>query len=258
MGIYPTLEIPSGKLGSISKTRRLEAIEEAISWPRGKSQKNQVHNPLYHFADGRGSKWVVALCKPGKEAFQEKRNNPNDMFPRISRNSTEISYDQFFSGIWEVIEDIGRAENGRYAVELIGRFIAAATYMSCHVEIQPGVWRISEADDMKQFFNDLDQEVKNTGVRLPGGMPIKVFLYLIESIALQEDVKYFTLEGNKHAGNKGRVNNLLTTAAICRYITGKEKISWLVGGLSRTPPGVFSITQENLREYFPPILKRPH
>ena len=257
MGVYPSLEFPEGSLGTFSKQRRIDSIVEAINWPKGSSQKEQVHNPVYEFSDNDGIRWVVSLCKPGKEAFLDKKNNPNDMFPRISRDSEDVVYNQFFAGIWEIIENIGRHPNGKHAVELIGRFIAAASYMICHAEISPGIWRISEARDMKLFFEDLDYEVRQTTVKLPGDMPIKAFLYLIESIALQEDVKYFTLEGNRYADKKGRVNNLLTTAAICRYITGAEKISWLVGGLSSTPPGVFSITQTKLREYFPPLLERP-
>jgi len=80
-----------------------------------------------------------------------------------------------------------------------------------------------------------------------------VFLHLIEAIALQEDVKYFTLNGSTLKANQGRTNNLITTAGVIRYLSHLEPISWLVGGLSRNPPGVLSLSQEDLRKYFPPI-----
>ena len=78
---------------------------------------------------------------------------------------------------------------------------------------------------------------------------MRVFLNLIEAIALQEDVKYFTLNGNQLKANQGRINNLITTAGVIRYLGHLEPISWLVGGLSRNPPGVLSLTQENLRTF---------
>jgi DNA-cytosine methyltransferase len=88
---------------------------------------------------------------------------------------------------------------------------------------------------------------------IQGNIPLRVFLHLIEAIALQEDVKYFTLNGSTLKANQGRTNNLITTAGVIGYLSHLEPISWLVGGLSRNPPGVLSLSQEDLRKYFPPI-----
>ena len=82
---------------------------------------------------------------------------------------------------------------------------------------------------------------------------MRVFLNMIDAIALQEDVKYYTLGGNTHPASAGRENNLKTTAGVIRYLCKKESISWLIGGLSRQPPGVLGMTQAEVRSYFSPI-----
>jgi hypothetical protein len=255
MGRYPSLEIPDGQLGSFAKPRRLASIREAITWPSGPSQEQQRQTSLYQFRDRTGVIWEVSLCKPGKEAFREQRRNINDMFPRVSRGGKNVDYNPLFSGIWEVFEDISKMENGRDALELIGRYLAASAYMISYEEIRPDVWRISDAPDMVRFFEDLEGMLSKNGELYKPAMPIRAFLLLIESIALQEDVKYYTLGGSENLTqeNKGRVNNLLTNAAICRFLTGKESIAWLVGGVTKNPPGVFAITQAKLREYFHPL-----
>ena len=255
MGVYPSLEIPGGMLGGLAKPRRLASIKEAIAWPSGPSEEKQRHTSLYKFRDKAGVTWEISLCKPGKEAFRVTRQNINDMFPRVAQGGNDVYYDPLFSGIWEVFEDISKLENGKDALELIGRYLAASAYMISFREVRPGIWRISEAPDMVQFFDDLEKMLNQNGKKYRPKMPIQAFLLLIESIALQEDVKYYTL-GNAEGltqGNKGRVNNLLTNAAICRFLTGKESVAWLVSGVSKNPPGVFTITQMKLREYFYPL-----
>ena len=174
------------------------------------------------------------------------------MYPRITRDGIDIPYGESFSGIWNELENISHTSDGKFAVEMIGRFIVAAAYMVSHEEIEPGIWRLSESDSMKKFYDDLERRVRTT-THIQGNIPIRVFLNMVEAIALQEDVKYFTLNGNKYAGNKGRVNNLLTTAGVIRFLSGNAHISWLVGSLSRNPPGVVSMTQDQIREYFKPI-----
>lgn len=105
---------------------------------------------------------------------------------------------------------------------------------------------------MQRFYGDLEMCAPMT-TYIQGNIPMRVFLNLIEAIALQEDVKYFTLNGNTLKANQGRINNLITTAGVIRFLNRSEPISWLVGGLSRNPPGVLSLSQEDLRRFFPPI-----
>lgn len=255
MGLYPSLEIPEGQLGGFAKPRRLASIKEAISWPSGPSQIKQKSTSLYRYTDVLGTTWDISLSKPGKEAFRDSRQNINDMFPRVAEGAKYVNYDPLFTGIWEVFENISKLENGKDALELIGRYLAASAYMICHKEVSPGIWRISGEPDMVKFFEDLEQLLQSNGKAYLPNMPIRTFLLLIEAIALQEDVKYYTLENTEDLtqANKGRVNNLLTAAAICRFLTGRESISWLIGGITKNPPGVFAITQAKLREYFHPL-----
>jgi hypothetical protein len=254
MGRYENLELPNGQLGPFAKPRRTAAVLEAISWPKGISQEAQIATKLFDYVDQDGYSWEILLSKPGKEAFRQVRTNPNDMLPRITRDGIEIPYGEAFAGIWNEIENISRTNDGKYAIDLIARFVVACAYMVCHEETMPGsgIWRISDSETMKRFYSDLEGRVRTT-TYLQGNIPLRVFLNLIEAIALQEDVKYFTLNGGKFVGGQGRVNTLTTTAGVIHYLTGKKSISWLVGGLSRNPPGVLSITQDQLRQFFPPI-----
>lgn len=254
MGRYPALELPDGQLGAFAKARRLAAIREAISWPAGPSREQQVSTSLFEHTDVRGFRWQVVLSKPGKEAFLSQRRNVNDMFPRVLRDGTDINYGESFAGIWNELENIRRSPggSGAYALELIARFVIAAAFMVGHQEVEPGIWRISRSPDMQKFYDDLESLVLATTF-IQGNVPLRVFVNLIEAIALQEDVKYFTLGNCEYPGQKGRENNLKTTAGVIRYLGGSERISWLVGRLSSQPPGVLNMTQSKIREYFPPL-----
>ena len=130
--------------------------------------------------------------------------------------------------------------------------VAALITHASYTVRQRGWWRISSDASMQHFYSDLEKVAPMT-THIQGNVPLRVFLNLIEAIALQEDVKYFTLNGNLLKANQGRINNLITTAGVIRYLGGYETISWLVGGLSRNPPGVLSLSQGDLREFFPPI-----
>jgi len=254
VGRYPVLELPSGKLGPFAKSRRLAAISEAISWPKGATQSNQVATCVFSYNDASGDRWEVLLAKPGKEAFQPKRTNPNDMFPIIRRSGVDIPYGEAFAGIWNEIEKISTRPGGSFACELLSRFVVACAFMVAHEEtaVGSGVWRVSAGTSMQRVYGDIEFQVPMT-TYIQGNIPLRVFLNLIEAIALQEDVKYYTLNGYQLKGNQGRINNLLTTAGVIRYLGGLEPVSWLVGGLSRPPSGVLSLSQGDLRKLFPPI-----
>jgi hypothetical protein len=254
MGRYPVLELPEGQLGAFAKPRRLAAIQEAISWPVGPSRDQQVSTVLFEHTDARGFHWQVVLSKPGKEAFLTQRRNVNDMFPRVLRDGVDINYGESFAGIWDELENIGKSASGSgaYALELIARFVIAAAYTVAHEEVDEGIWRVSPGPEMQKFYDDLESLVLATTV-IQGNVPLRVFLNLIEAIALQEDVKYFTRDGGVYPGVKGRENNLKTTAGVIRYLAGGERISWLVGRLSSQPPGVLNMTQTFVRQYFPPL-----
>ncbi len=254
MGRYPVLELPDGQLGAFAKKRRLAAIQEAISWPAGPSREEQVSSMLFEHTDARGFEWQVVLSKPGKEAFLTQRRNENDMFPRVLRDGQDINYGESFAGIWNELENIAKSPGGggAYALELIARFVIAAAYMVGHEEVEAGKWRVSQGPDMKKFYEDLESLVLATTF-IQGNVPLRVFLNLIDAIALQEDVKYFTLGEGVYPGSKGRENNLKTTAGVIRYLGGGERISWLVGRLSSQPPGVLNMTQGSVREFFPPL-----
>lgn len=248
-GRYPRLELPEGRLGPFAKERRLAAINEAIAWPKGPDRQHQIKTVFYEYEDpGTGFTWQVALGKPGKEADQG--TNENDMFPVIRRDGTDITYGESFGGVWAEMEEIHGRPNGNAALEIFGRFFACAAYMACHDEINPGVWRVSRGPEMEKAFNHLENYVGTT-TALQGNIPLRVFAHLIEAIALQEDTKYYTKYGRLE--NRGRINNLQTCASFVACLLGKRSWSWYTGKMSSSPAGICNVSQQELREMYPPM-----
>jgi hypothetical protein len=112
----------------------------------------------------------------------------------------------------------------------------------------------------------LDHAVKNNKVRytppttvlkelekhLPdmGGIPIKVFLYYLDLLGLNEDVKVYTL-GHIEFKDYGRINTLLTFCHLISVFLNRHSISKFAGSFSRPPSGMSPIRRSDIREVFP-------
>ena len=247
-GRYPILTLPPGQLGRFARQRRLESIQEAISWPRGADQQSQIRTPLYEYQDpGTDFRWEVALAKPGKEA--ELGTNENDMFPIVLRDGVPITYGESFGSVWEEMESVHGRPNGNAALEIFGRLFACGAFMACHEEVEPGIWRLSQGPEMQRVFSHLENYVGTT-TSLQGSIPMRVFVHLIEAIALQEDTKYFTKKGDL---TSGRVQNLQTCASFVACLLGKHTWSWYTGRMSSPPAGLCTVSQADLRDMYPPL-----
>ena len=77
-----------------------------------------------------------------------------------------------------------------------------------------------------------------------------VFMYLVEVLALNEDVKY-DFRGRVLAEGYGRQNNLLTCAHLIAVLLDRLPLVDFAGGMARPPTGLSPITQSGARAAFP-------
>ena len=92
--------------------------------------------------------------------------------------------------------------------------------------------------------------------RLPkiGDVPTDVFLYFLDILALNEDVKVHTL-GHKNAKHDyGRINTLLTFAHLIAVLLNRRSLAKFAGAFARPPSGMAPIPKTekgNVFESFP-------
>ena len=81
------------------------------------------------------------------------------------------------------------------------------------------------------------------------GLPLRVFLQVVEAIALNEDVKYTSRAGGLTTA--GRVNTMLTFAHLCGVFTGRADLGSFAGAFARPPLGLSPLSQKDVRLLFP-------
>jgi len=227
-----------------SYAKRIIAVNEAISWPSG-----TIGNPCYSVV-WNNNDYEIRLGKPGKEAApgynrctykdKHKGNNPNDMIPEIFMNGQRVL--EIPSSFTEIFDELQKLhEESIEASELVACLIFRSAFMIDHIEISLDKWRYSPPADIITEINGYISEI--------GGVPAEVFLAFIDTIALNEDVKYHTLGYNIKDGY-GRENNLLTCVHILAVLLNKARMSKLAGGFSSRPAGVSKINKRLALEIF--------
>jgi hypothetical protein len=238
---YPELQLPKGDLGPLSRRRQTESVAEAIAFPVG-TRGAQAFTRLIGV---RG--YEVGVRKPGKEAdWEPPRTNPNDMLPTIRFNGEVIEYAPGFTAIFEVLQDLGVGRN-TLALELIGCLLFRSAFMLDHEEMEPACWRYVPPASV---VADIEKWTPTAA-----DLPIQVFLHLIEALALNEDVKYKTLNYDIQKGY-GRRNNLATCAHIVAVFLGRASLVKFAGSLARPPSGVAPITRVGAEAAFPLLAGR--
>src|SRR3989338_3601492 len=187
--INKELFLPQGlKLSPFARQRRIEMLQEAISWPVGRNQEKRKITEIYKVGD-----FVVAVGKPGKEAapnFKRKHyitgittNNKNDMNPFIMKENAKVGNDLTFSELFEQIEHLMRAD--MFGLEILGMLIFRMAFMLDHKQDTDKHWRYNIPNESLIMLNK----------RLPkiGDVSTDVFLYFLDILALNEDVKVHTL-----------------------------------------------------------------
>jgi len=181
------------KLSPFARTRRAEMLKEAIVFPKGKNQKKRKITEIY-----KSGNFIIAVGKPGKEAapdFKRKHyitgettNNKNDMNPFIMINGEKVGNDLTFGALFEQIEHLMRAD--MFGLELLGMLIFRMAFMLDHNRNQENKWRYAPPKGALAVLKKRLPEV--------GGVPVDIFLYFLDVLALNEDVKMHTL-GHENA-----------------------------------------------------------
>ncbi len=221
-------------------------LKEAIEWPKGRSQESRKITQLYGIDD-----FVVAVGKPGKEAspdFKRKHyvtgvtmNNPNDMNPFVMKNGKKVGEDLTFEAMFEKIEHLMRAD--MFGLELLGMLIFRMAFMLDH-EKKEGKWRYVPPKNSLVILEK----------RLPkiGDVPSGVFLYFLDVLALNEDVKVHTMGHENAEGDYGRVNTLLTFSHLIAVLLARRSLAKFAGAFARPPAGMAAMPKiKGLFETYP-------
>ncbi len=234
LAVNKELSLTTGlKLSPSARPRRIEALKEAINFPRGQSQEKRKVTEIYKSGD-----FVVAIGKPGKEAapdFKRKHyitgktmNNTNDMNPFVMKGNKKVGNDLTFGALFEQIEHLMRADV--FGLELLGMFIFRMAFMLDHYKNQKNQWRYIPPKISLAILKKRLPEV--------GGVPIDVFLYFLDILALNEDVKMHTLGHENAQHDYGRVNTLLTFAHLVAVLLGRRSLAKFAGAFARPPSGM--------------------
>ncbi|MBE0418356.1 MAG: hypothetical protein IBX63_11380 [Coriobacteriia bacterium] len=233
------LAAPVGSLTGFARKRRLESIEEAKAWPSGPSVKQKLRAPLYSHPTG----YQVSLAKPGKEAAPGYEPlNVWDMTPVVHYRDGKLDYLPSFSDLFAAIQSVSTAGKGTdRAVGLLGHLFARNAYMLDHHCDAGGGWRYRPNEQILALIQ--------SDAPFMDGLPLEVFLQVVEAIALNEDVKYTERTGT--LSTAGRVNTMLTFAHLCAVFTDRASLADFAGAFARPPIGVSPLAQFALRSVFP-------
>jgi hypothetical protein len=246
--INQELSLPVGlKLSPFAKSRRVDFLKEAINWPKGKSQEKRKITELY-----KSSGFVVAVGKPGKEAapaFKRRHyitgaitNNPNDMNPFVMKRGKKVGNDLTFADLFEQIEHLMRAD--MLGLELLGMLIFRMAFMLDHQKNQRGQWRY--IPPQKSLF------ILKRQLPKVGGIPVDIFLYFLDVLALNEDVKMHTLGHEDAKHDYGRINTLLTFAHLIAVLLNRRSLAKFAGAFARPPSGMAPLPKiKDLFETYP-------
>ena len=231
---------------------KMQQFEELLMLDSGPTFENQKVNILYQFKSG----FQVGLAKPGKEVFEDskkyfdghKSNNPNDMTPKVFFNNNPIQYDQSFNGIFKAFVHHYKEES---ELRLVGALLYRMAFLLDHKRNNDGYWRYMPPLEI----------VEQVELKIPSmlGMPFRVFLFYLEMLACNEDVKYQTL-GYDTSKEYGRRNNVLTYCSVVDVLLLRNLLPLedfllafmeFASKFSRVPVGISAISQKRALEAFP-------
>jgi hypothetical protein len=192
--------------------------------------------------------YEIAFDKPGKEYDRRKLRNINDMTVVLldAQGKDLQSFPDFadlFRGVWE----LGEVPE---AAILMGALLVRNSYMLDHQEMGRARWRYQSPPATVARLLELAPEVhvgstEDTAMKVP----VDIFLYLLEAVALNEDVKYWTLRKNVGSG-RGRPNNLRTYAWILQARADEQPAWAMAASMVR---GVSPLGLANSIRAFPPL-----
>tara|TARA_X000000368_G_C23012396_1_gene704104 strand:+ start:756 stop:1511 length:756 start_codon:yes stop_codon:yes gene_type:complete len=241
--IKKELKLPEGQLGKLSAPKREDSVYEAIKFNSGISVNDKEYKIIYQYDN-----YTIGAEKPGKEINVDNLkyvdgkigNNPNDMTPSIYKNHIRIDKNLSFTDIFQIFEKMMRDDE--QVLEILGSLLFRQAFMLDHQKNDEENWRLIIPSKTEEFLNEKKSSIYGT--------PISVFIYLLEVLALNEDVKYYTLGYNVFSQGYGRRNNLLTCSHLIAVLLQKTSLWKFAGSLSRPPSGVAPLAQKNGKEFF--------
>lgn len=248
LSINKELSLPPGlKLSTSARQRRIEMTMEAIGWPKGKSQEKRKITEIY-----KVNEFIVAVGKPGKEAasdFKRKHyitgvvtNNRNDMNPFVMENGKKVGEDLTFEAMFEQIEHLMHAD--MFGLELLGMLIFRMAFMLDHQKNTQGNWRYAPPSQSMFVLNKCLPKV--------GDVPVETFLYFLDTLALNEDVKVHTMGHENAKHDYGRINTLLTFAHLIAVLLNRRSLAKFAGNFARPPSGMAPMPKiKGIFETFP-------
>lgn len=226
--------------------KKQELIDKAIAWKGDKSNNPNkiIYHDLWQSPDGI---YKVSLGKYGKEFYRSdikwkdghKDNNPNDMKPSIFKKDELLNFDGSFDYIFHCFQEIYKASEK--ALQVLGCLLFRNAYMLDH--------------DASLNYNPPRDAVRLIEQDFPlyNGIPIEVFLHYLEALAINEDVKYFTIGYDIRKDGAGRLNNMLTYAHLISVLLGHASLAKLCSNFSRPPVGVAPISINEAKKTFPDL-----
>lgn len=226
-----------------SKAKRELLVEKFMNLP-GTLKKPQ-HHLIYKSPN---SSFKIFVEKPGKEAKRETDKNPYDLRIYIKKNNKEIKIGKSFKEIFKSFEYV---KNNEKALDLMAYIFIRNAYCYDHNDL-------SEYSPSKIIIEEIQKDLKEIH-----DLPIDIFLYFLDLIATNEDVKYSNKD-NKNTGKKiyslgqgtGRRNNLLTYVNVIALLQNKIFMWELAGALVSGAPGVAPIDNKGLFKNFPLMNKK--
>lgn len=220
------------------KLLRKKSIQDAIVWPTGPSQTDRALHPIWRWED-----FEVGAGKPGKEAKEGRALlNANDMWPYVKKNGTFPTDDATFANIFREFEHMEK--KSVHSLELLGSLLVRSAYMLDHEQTDTDIKYVPPQDIIDEISADIP---------VAYGLPLSVFLQYIDTIALNEDVKYYTKgldRGRPYGTGAGRQNNLLTCARLIAVLLKRESLVDFADGFSRNR-GVSAMSFARSKECFP-------
>ena len=237
------LRLPDGQLGKIAAPKREDSVNEAINFESGISVDNKQYNIIYQYRN-----YTIGAEKPGKEVNINNLkhtdgtigNNINDMTPSVYKDNIRIDDNLTFTDIFEIFEKMMGED--KIVLEVLGSLMFRQAFMLDHIHDRDGNWRLNIHNQTEIFLNKHQSIISN--------FPINVFIYLLEVLALNEDVKYHTLGYNVFNQGYGRRNNLLTCSHLIAVLLQRTSLWGFAGSLARPPSGVAPLAQKNGKEFF--------
>jgi hypothetical protein len=183
----------------IWEEKRQKRIKEALTWQSGTESE-----PLKHSIKILPSGSEVYFLKPGKEVFNAKRPNPNDMFPVVRSPEIRLKFDD----IWTQLSKISVMNFDYFKAVLT--LIYRNAYFIDHIEISQGIIRYEPQQKVLTLIETIQLENERRS-----SYGLLEILYFLDLLGWNEDMKYhvenkiptFTGQFNY---NVGRINTLLT------------------------------------------------